>query len=262
MELGRLLRINHYFTTPYHHEGNGPCERVFATFQEVLRTYIREDQSDWDLYLPSCTFAYNTSTHSSTNESPFFLVFGRDPILNIDLLLQHKRERHLQVDVDYGLYKESLINSLHEAWNIAAARNRLLFLRQQTTNPPIPPSLAGPYSDSRTPQSSFHFSDITPQLERLNIAEPSDSTPQGTPAPKPPALTEPSTSRADAQISEPQSSMSKSSTLPSTSRNPTSLSAPRRQHTPASSTSTPSSAVPPKSERLSQPEAMPTLDEA
>lgn len=122
-ELGRLLRINHYFTTPYHHEGNGPCERVFATFQEMLRTYIREDQSDWDLYLPSCTFAYNTSTHSSTNESPFFLVFGRDPIVNIDLLLQHKRERHLQVDVDYGLYKESLVNSLHEAWNITAARN-------------------------------------------------------------------------------------------------------------------------------------------
>ncbi|VDP58774.1 unnamed protein product, partial [Heligmosomoides polygyrus] len=101
-----------------------------------------------------------------------------------------------------------------------------------------------------------------PQLERLHIAEPSDSTrAQETPAPKSPALTEPSTPRADTQSSEPQPSTSKSSTLPSTSRNPTSLSAPRRLHTPASSTSS-ASAVPPKRERLSQPEAMPNLDGA
>ncbi|VDP11605.1 unnamed protein product [Heligmosomoides polygyrus] len=59
-ELGRLLRIGRYFTTPYHHEGNGLCERVFSTFQEMLRTYIRPDQGDWDLFLPACAFAYNT----------------------------------------------------------------------------------------------------------------------------------------------------------------------------------------------------------
>uniref|UniRef100_A0A0N4WGV8 RNA-directed DNA polymerase n=1 Tax=Haemonchus placei TaxID=6290 RepID=A0A0N4WGV8_HAEPC len=49
-ELGRLLLIGRYFTTPYHHEGNGVCERVFATFQEMLRTYIRANQSDKDLF--------------------------------------------------------------------------------------------------------------------------------------------------------------------------------------------------------------------
>ncbi|KHJ97607.1 hypothetical protein OESDEN_02415 [Oesophagostomum dentatum] len=45
-ELGRLLRIGRYFCTPHHHEGSGACERVFATFQPMLRTYINENQLD------------------------------------------------------------------------------------------------------------------------------------------------------------------------------------------------------------------------
>ncbi|KHJ88079.1 integrase core domain protein [Oesophagostomum dentatum] len=129
-ELGKLLRIGHYFTTPYHHEGNGACERVFATFQEMLRTYISSNQLDWDLFLPACTFAYNTSVHSSTNETPFFLLFGRDPVFNIDLLIQHKREGHIPDGTDSGIYKESLINALHSAWLAAFTynekRNRIM----------------------------------------------------------------------------------------------------------------------------------------
>ncbi|KIH56049.1 integrase core domain protein [Ancylostoma duodenale] len=123
-ELGRLLRIDRYFTTPYHHEGNGVCERVFATFQEMLRTYINANQLDWDLFLPACTFAYNTTIHSSTNESPFFLVFGRDPVLNIDLLIKHQTQRHVPLDDDAAFYKEALISALHSAWTAAAEYNR------------------------------------------------------------------------------------------------------------------------------------------
>ncbi|PIO56194.1 integrase core domain protein, partial [Teladorsagia circumcincta] len=106
-ELGRLLRIGRYFTSPYHHEGNGACERMFATFQEMLRTYISSNQDDWDLFLPACTFAYNTSVHSSTNDTPFFLMFGRDPVFNIDLLIRHGIERHLPTNDDSSIYKES-----------------------------------------------------------------------------------------------------------------------------------------------------------
>ncbi|PIO57746.1 hypothetical protein TELCIR_20834 [Teladorsagia circumcincta] len=80
-ELGRLLQIGRYFTTPYHHEGNGACERMFATFQEMLRTYISSTQMDWDEFLPACTLAYNTSVHSSTNEFPFSSCSGVTPSL-------------------------------------------------------------------------------------------------------------------------------------------------------------------------------------
>ena len=41
-ELGRLLRISRHYTIPYHHEGDGVCERVFATFHRILHICKRE----------------------------------------------------------------------------------------------------------------------------------------------------------------------------------------------------------------------------
>ncbi|VDO58125.1 unnamed protein product [Haemonchus placei] len=118
-EVGRLLRISCYFTTPYHHEGNGACERVFATFHPMLRTYIAENQRDWDSYVKACAFMYNTSVHTSTNNTPYFLMFGRDPVFNIDLLIKHDLERHTPSLDDAGLYVENLVATLHAAWRSA-----------------------------------------------------------------------------------------------------------------------------------------------
>lgn len=123
-ELGKLLRISHYYCTPYHHEGNGACERVFATFQLMWRAYVKTDQTDWDNYVAPCTFTYNTSTHSSTNNTPFFLMFGRDPSFNVDLVIRHHEERHVpQEDNDGSEYLEHLLKVLHSAWSAAYAFN-------------------------------------------------------------------------------------------------------------------------------------------
>uniref|UniRef100_A0A7I4Z6R8 RNA-directed DNA polymerase n=1 Tax=Haemonchus contortus TaxID=6289 RepID=A0A7I4Z6R8_HAECO len=88
-EIGRFLRIHRYFCTPHHHEGNGACERIFATFHPMLRTYIHENQLDWDEYVNACAFMYNTSVHSSINNTPFFMIaplllFGRFEALSTE----------------------------------------------------------------------------------------------------------------------------------------------------------------------------------
>uniref|UniRef100_W6NII7 RNA-directed DNA polymerase n=1 Tax=Haemonchus contortus TaxID=6289 RepID=W6NII7_HAECO len=121
--IGRFLRINRYFCTPYHHEGNGACERVFATFHPMLRIYISENQLDWDQYVSACTFMYNTSVHTSINNTPFFLVFGRDPVFNIDLLIQHDSQRQTLSFDESQLYLQNLVASLHAAWRAAARFN-------------------------------------------------------------------------------------------------------------------------------------------
>ncbi|WKY12294.1 hypothetical protein Q1695_003683 [Nippostrongylus brasiliensis] len=123
-ELGRLLQIGRHFTTSYHHQGNGACERVFQTFQEMLHTYIDSDQLNWDVFLPACVFAYNTSIHLSTNEFPFLMLFGRDPVLNIDLLIKHKTQQHIPSDTDPSIYKESLVASHHAVWASVASYNK------------------------------------------------------------------------------------------------------------------------------------------
>ncbi|VDO44347.1 unnamed protein product, partial [Heligmosomoides polygyrus] len=112
-EIGRLLRINRYFATPYHHEGNGACERIFATFHPMLRAYINANQTDWDKYVAACAFMYNT-----TNNTPFFIMFGKDPVFNIDLVIKHDLERHQAFD-DTGAYVENLVSTLHAAWRSA-----------------------------------------------------------------------------------------------------------------------------------------------
>ncbi|EYB87736.1 hypothetical protein Y032_0258g452 [Ancylostoma ceylanicum] len=122
-ELGRLLRIDKYYTTPYHHEGNGACERVVATFHPMMRVYIDENQSNWDEFVSACAFMYNTTVHSSLNNTPFFMVFGRDPVFNIDLLIRHREERHLPLDIDSRLYLENMLSSLHAAWRITSEYN-------------------------------------------------------------------------------------------------------------------------------------------
>uniref|UniRef100_A0A1I7W838 RNA-directed DNA polymerase n=1 Tax=Heterorhabditis bacteriophora TaxID=37862 RepID=A0A1I7W838_HETBA len=108
-EIGKLLQIHHHFTTPYHHEGNGACERVFETFHSMLRVYVSDNQAYWDSFLAAVTFAYNTTVHSNTNNTPFFIMFGRDP------------ETHFpDLSTDDSTYKECLIASLHNAWEAAA----------------------------------------------------------------------------------------------------------------------------------------------
>ncbi|PIO75335.1 integrase core domain protein [Teladorsagia circumcincta] len=119
IELGKLLRINRYFCTPYHHEGNGACERVFATFQLMLRSYISTAQMDWDQFVPACAFMYNTSAHGSTQNTPFFLMFGRDPSFNVDLIIRHHEERHLPSGFPTHIYIERLLPVLHCAWQCA-----------------------------------------------------------------------------------------------------------------------------------------------
>ena len=68
-------------STSYHPQTDGQTERVNRVLQEALRSFVDATQSDWDQYLPSLQFAYNMARHTSTGETPFFLNYGRHPIV-------------------------------------------------------------------------------------------------------------------------------------------------------------------------------------
>jgi hypothetical protein len=42
--------------------------------------------ADWDKHLEFVTFAYNTALHAATGFSPFFLMYGREPNVPLDLV--------------------------------------------------------------------------------------------------------------------------------------------------------------------------------
>ena len=79
------------FTTAYHPQTDGLTERFNKTLAEMISMYVSSDNKDWDQILPYVLFAYRTSVHQSTLEKPFYLQFGRDPKLPLDVTLDYKR---------------------------------------------------------------------------------------------------------------------------------------------------------------------------
>ena len=71
----------HILITSYHPQFNGKCERVNQSIKSMLNKTIQENESTWELVLPKCVFAYNSSKQSTTRYSPFYLMYWRNPVL-------------------------------------------------------------------------------------------------------------------------------------------------------------------------------------
>jgi len=74
------LRIEQIKTTAYHPQTDGLVEKFNGTLGNMLASYVHENPASWPSYLKFVVFAYNTSVHASTKETPFYLLFGHDPL--------------------------------------------------------------------------------------------------------------------------------------------------------------------------------------
>ena len=86
-EVCKLLNTRRLHTTAYHPQTDGLVERFNGTLAEALSMYVSTNQKDWDKHLPLVLFAYRVSLNATTGESPFYLLYGREPRLPIDAAL-------------------------------------------------------------------------------------------------------------------------------------------------------------------------------
>lgn len=67
---------------------------------------IKKDQTDWPKYVESCLFIYRTTFNRALNETPFFLMYGRDPVMPQDLLIPFSERQNRTVKTeDLDIYK-------------------------------------------------------------------------------------------------------------------------------------------------------------
>ena len=86
-ELCTIAGVKKTRTTPYHPMGNGCTERFNRTLISMLRTLEEEQKQNWKRFMPQLVHAYNCTRHSTTGASPYYLLFGWQPRLAADVLL-------------------------------------------------------------------------------------------------------------------------------------------------------------------------------
>lgn len=123
-----MLYINKSYATPHWSQGNSVTERSFRTFHNILSKYISKDQPDFDEFLDCACFCYNTSIHVSTGETPFFLMFGRDPVFCVDQILDPSVYSPIAL-TDISEFKQRLVTSLRCAWEAADEANKQAHLK-------------------------------------------------------------------------------------------------------------------------------------
>ena len=84
-ELCKLVQIKKLRTTPYRPEGNGSCERFNRTLISMIGTLPEELKVHWPQHVSTLTHAYNCTRNNATGFSPYFLMYGRQPLLPIDI---------------------------------------------------------------------------------------------------------------------------------------------------------------------------------
>ena len=109
-ELCRQLDIKRVYSPVYTPEANGRLEAWHRFFKACVAKHIRGNAAEWDEVVPLAAAAYNFFPCQAAGESPFVLMFGRDPITPFAKLLEPApsywgdRGGHLKMDLLKKLY--------------------------------------------------------------------------------------------------------------------------------------------------------------
>lgn len=116
-ELLLMLGIRKSRTSPYHPQGDAQPERFNRTLLSMLGTLEDVKKQNWSQHISQLVHAYNCTKNESTGYSPYYLMFGRNARLPIDLcfnaVLESDSEKtHLQ-------YVDKMRKELKQAYHLA-----------------------------------------------------------------------------------------------------------------------------------------------
>ncbi|KAK3286452.1 hypothetical protein CYMTET_5991 [Cymbomonas tetramitiformis] len=90
-ELMRLMGVKVARTTPYNPRSDGQAEHTNRVIEDMLRSFVDANVTDWDLFATNVEFAINDSRSEATGYTPFELCCGVSPLSQLDLFLEAAR---------------------------------------------------------------------------------------------------------------------------------------------------------------------------
>ena len=107
--------------TTHHPQSNGLTERINRTLISMIRKYTQATGSRWAELLPFFEFAYNRSKHAQTRTTPFSTVYGHDPPVPIELLLNKTSTPQAK---DPESYAAATVRQLGPIWALVQEQNQ------------------------------------------------------------------------------------------------------------------------------------------
>jgi len=120
-------------TSSYHTENDGMLERMNRTgMQDMLAKYVSDHQCNWDEHLPLVMMAYRSSAHASTQCTPFYLLFGHEVRLPVDVMFGPQPNHNREVS-DYVGNLPDTLEEVHKH-----AREHLSSCPETSAGPSLP----------------------------------------------------------------------------------------------------------------------------
>lgn len=118
-EMLKVMGIRKSRTSPYHPQGDPQPERFNRTLLSMLGTLDPKKRSRWSEQVPHVVHAYNASRSDATGYSPYYLLYGREARLAVDVCFGTSPDG---CDVGHhSSYVARLKEDLQKAYQLASA---------------------------------------------------------------------------------------------------------------------------------------------
>lgn len=94
--------------------GNGLTERFNRTLLQMLETLTTEQKHNWKKYVGPIVHAYNSLRQETTGQTPYFLMFGRQPRLPVDIAFELDQEITKQPMTTYVAEMKEILQKAYD----------------------------------------------------------------------------------------------------------------------------------------------------